>query len=120
MAEKTKTKGRLSPLTVGIASTAAVAAGVAAVALSNKDNRKKAGKMLKDLKNKSGDLTKRASEGLDRVLKEEKNVREKVQKLRTKAGKINGAKASKSKTTKKSTTSSRSASSKNGSQTRSV
>ncbi len=105
--ENNKKKGKLSPLTVGLASTAAVAAGVAAVALSNKGNRKKAGKMIKDIRSKGADLTKRASDGLDKVLKEEKNVRATVKKLSTKAKKINGAATSKSKTTKKVTKSTR-------------
>lgn len=83
--ENNKKKGKLSPLTVGIASTAAVAAGVAAVALSSKENRKKAGKMLNDLKSKGADLTKRASDGLDKALKEEQKVRNTVEKISKKA-----------------------------------
>ncbi len=84
MAKQQNKNGKINPLTVGIAGAAAVAAGAAAVALSKKSNRKKAGKMLKNIKSKGGDLSKRASVGLDKVLKEESKLRKKVQNLRTK------------------------------------
>jgi len=84
MAKNTNKKSTINPIKVGLAGTAVVAAGVAAVALSKKSNRKKAGKALKSLQKRGGDLRKRASAGLDKVLKEEQKVREKAEILRAK------------------------------------
>ncbi|HVF69601.1 MAG TPA: hypothetical protein VNA13_03480 [Xanthomonadales bacterium] len=115
MAENNKKKG-ISPLTVGIAGTAAVAAGVAAVALSNKNNRKKAGKMLKDIRSTGEDLTKRAAAGLDKAMREHQKVRTTVSKLGAKVK--NGS--VKSKTKRKTATSSRSSKSTSDGQARSA
>ncbi len=98
--EKKQNKSKLNPVTVGLAGTAAVAAGVAAIALSKKSNRKKAGKILKDIKIKGEDLTKKASKGLDKVLREEQKVREKAQILRAKALNGNGVKSKTKNSTK--------------------
>lgn len=111
MAENKSKKRKISPLTVGIAGTAVVAAGAAAVALSKKENRKKAGKVLKNMKAKGEDLTKRAAAGLDKALKEEQKVREKAQKLSSKAksvaAKVKSVKPKSKVASKTSTTSSR-------------
>jgi hypothetical protein len=73
-------KGRkMSPVKAGLAGTAIVAAGVAAVALSKKDNRRKAGKALKDLSVKGKKLTMQAANGIDKIMKSEELLHNKAQ-----------------------------------------
>jgi carboxylesterase type B len=79
MAKETKNKTKINPVAAGIAGTAMVAAGVAAVALSNKENRKKAGRVLKDLKSKGNKLTKQAAKGIEKVVKNEELLRSTAQ-----------------------------------------
>lgn len=65
-------KGRkMSPVKAGLTGTAIVAAGVAAVALSKKENRRKAGKALKDLSVKGKKLTKKATNGVAKIMQDE-------------------------------------------------
>ena len=68
-------KPKVSPVAAGIAGTAIVAAGVAAAALSKKENRKKAGKVLKDIHNKGKKLTKKATDGVGKIMKDEELLR---------------------------------------------
>jgi hypothetical protein len=75
MVKETKKKSKINPVAAGIAGTAMVAAGVAAVALSKKENRKKAGNALKDLRTKGGKLTKQAARGIEKVMKDEELLR---------------------------------------------
>lgn len=88
LAQNKKNKSKLNPVKAGLAGTAIVAAGVAAVALSKKGNRKKAGKVLKDLQAKGERLRKTASEKLDKVIKEEQNLHGKAQGALSKAKKV--------------------------------
>lgn len=114
--QNNKKRTKINPVKAGLAGTAIVAAGVAAVALSSKGNRKKAGKVLKNLQAKSKKLSKRASVGLEKVLKDEEVLRGaattalstvkkvarsapkpgKVRKNVVKAVKLNASKAAKS------------------------
>ncbi len=65
--EKSHKKKLIIPMA---AAAIGVAAGVAAVALSREENRKKVGKALKDLKNKGKDLWEETKEKTDEMKEE--------------------------------------------------
>jgi hypothetical protein len=100
--KKKKTNKGVNPVTVGVAGAAVVAAGVAAVALSKKGNRKKAGKMLNQVKAGGKALGVKAVAGLDKA----QQLREKIgtpSKSVAKKGKKRGSKSSSAKRQTKST-----------------
>ena len=84
---KKKNKG-INPVKVGVAGAAIVAAGAAAVALSNKGNRQKAGKVLKNMQAKGNSLRESASNTLDNVIAKEQKVHKKVSSALSKTGKV--------------------------------
>lgn len=80
-----------------VAGTAIAVAGVAAAVFSKKENRKKAGKVLKKLKVKGEEVQKRAEENIGHLLKEEKKIHKKAKAFLAKAGEKTGTKAKVSK-----------------------
>jgi hypothetical protein len=104
---KKKSKG-VNPVKVGVAGAAIVAAGAAAVVLSKKGNRQKAGKALKNIQKRGNSLRKNASNRLDSVIDREKKVHKKVSTVLAKTSMAAKSKAPKSSGKAKSRTKSKS------------
>lgn len=70
-------KKGVNPVAAGIAGAAVAAAGMAAVALSDKDNRKKAEKILKDFKGKAENMRDKIMESMNKGMNSVDEVKEK-------------------------------------------
>lgn len=91
---KNKKINQINPVVAG---AAIAVAGVAAAVLSKKENRKKAGKVLKKLKVKGEEVQKRAEENIGQLLKEEEKIHKKAKSFLTTTGKGAGTKVKVSK-----------------------